>query len=315
MNQPISLRILSMLALATAAAACSAEAEEPLVEESEEAAKVAPSKPTVYDSGRRAYGMDGLNQAFAAVTEGRPDNVIVYVHGRGCGGGGEPKKSLDGVVPAMEKDYTGKVLMFYWPGSASGCPLGFPESRARAAGPAFAGLMSSLAAFKADHAAELSGTKFVLLTHSMGGLVLESATAESGVESLPKDLFASVVVNASATSLKGHDVWERRLTFGERVYVTENGNDSVLKSAAITEGARLGKSLGKSKLASRTTYVDFTANHVDHAYFVAGGQFGDAMKAFYRAVMDGDTFDFEKSPGVRDKTTRDGATIWTFNGK
>jgi pimeloyl-ACP methyl ester carboxylesterase len=90
-------------------------------------------------------------------------SVIVLVHGRSCGGGG--------------------------------CPLGFPEARARAAGPALAYLTQVLSAYRATAGNKLGARKVVLLAHSMGNLVLEAAVG--GTSTLPRDVFDTVLVGSA----------------------------------------------------------------------------------------------------------------------
>lgn len=94
-----------------------------------------------------------------------------------------------------------------------------------------------------------------------------------------------------------------------------NDNDSVLRSAGLGNGVRLGKNTDDATLASRATYVDFTANEVNHAYYLVGGQNGATMKAFYRAVMKGQPFTFTGQVGIARSRERNGATTYYFNGR
>lgn len=264
---------------------------------------------------KKEFKIGQLEAAVDAALAAHPgvDNLVLFVHGRSCGGGGEPTKSLDSVVPDMEKQYTSAVVMFFWPGSDAGCPVGFPDSEARAAGPALRYALGALQAYARKNAAKLAGVKLTLLTHSMGNLVLESALGKA--TGLAPSLFASVILNSSATALAGHAAWLSRLDFATSVYVTVNGGDKVLLAAGTGRGTRLGRDLGTERLTSRASYVDFSAAGVNHQYYVASGQKGAHMPAFYQAVMNGRPYDFAGSGAIDRTTTRDGATVYVFDGK
>lgn len=273
-----------------------------------------PAGAALYTGDRTRFGVRDLAGALdRALAGARVDNVILYVHGRGCGG--EPEKSLSEAMPALTRDYTSAPILLYWPGSDEACPLGFPEARAREAGPALAVALGELHRYKIEHAARVAGVQFTLLTHSMGSLVLEAATAVSGVSRLPPDLLATTVVNAGASASPDHAPWLAHVTFSRAVFTTVNGGDRVLLAAGLGRATRLGRSITGVRLAAGVHYVDFTANDVNHAYYVVSGQSGAAMTAFYQRVMNGLPFDFAASAGVAANDLRDGATVHRFNGR
>jgi hypothetical protein len=276
-----------------------------------------PAAAALYTADRRQWGIREVGRAIEAVLSGpsRPDNVIVYVHGRACGGGGEPGKSLDGAMPELARDYTSAPIMLFWPGSDDSCPLGFPEARARESGPALAAVIGDLYNYRLANAARVTGVRFTLVTHSMGSLVLEAATAVRGFETVPQSAFETVVVNSSASAASGHNAWLARVGISRLRYVTVNNGDNVLTAAGIGRGARLGKSITAAPLASGFDYTDFDANNVNHAYYLVGGQSGAGMRAFYQRVMNGLDFDFMGSSGVGSNTARDGARVHVFNGR
>ena len=93
-----------------------------------------PSEAALYTLDGTRYGIREITRALDAVTTAPgADNVILYVHGRACGGGGEPMKSLAGAMPDMARDYSAVPIMLFWPGSDDSCPLGFPEATSRRA--------------------------------------------------------------------------------------------------------------------------------------------------------------------------------------
>lgn len=263
----------------------------------------------LYSPDGQAFRVQQITAAIERAQNGAARPVILYVHGRACGGGGEPRKSLEDAVPKMAASYSAAVVMFVWPGADDGCPLGFPEDRARASGKALVAALRAVRAYRAAHPA----TPLTLITHSMGSLVLEAAAPTLGA--LPQNTVDHVIVNSAASAAKNHAAWVGKLTFARNVYVTVNDNDSVLRSAGLGNGVRLGKNTDDATLASRATYVDFTANEVNHAYYLVGGQNGATMKAFYRAVMKGQPFTFTGQVGIARSRERNGATTYYFNGR
>lgn len=274
-----------------------------------------PPEAALYTLDGTRYGIHGITEALDAVTSSTDtENVILYVHGRGCGGGGEPAKSLEGAMPEMARDYAAVPIMLFWPGSDDACPLGFPEERALASGPALAVVMGDLYRDELAHPERRARLHFTLITHSMGSLVLQGATQVAGVERLPASVFDTVIVNSGASAASGSAVWLQSVHVGALQFVTTNDGDNVLRAAGIGRGARLGRDLTGEALTPAFTYVDFTANDVNHAYYLAGGQRGPAMLAFYQRVMNGLSFDFAASTGVMPVTMRDGASVYMFNG-
>lgn len=259
--------------------------------------------------------LDGL-----LARSGDTKTIILYVHGRAAGEEKEPDKSLKDVVPCLEHEYPARVLMFFWPGSAVGGPLGFPDDQARQAAPGLGQALAGLKKYKADNSAKLQGRKFVLLTHSMGSIVLEEFLGSYKAGDLPPDLFNTVVLSASASASAGHADWLKKTDFSSHTYVTVNGKDPVIDKLGLRERkARLGKKLKtlfgkKIVLAPNALYVDFSKAKVNkHRYFMASGQEGNPyFKEYFTAVLSGDPFKFDGYGGVDKVVQRDGTKIYYF---
>lgn len=270
------------------------------------------SPARVYTADGRSFVIDQIGDALGhALTGSTTRHVIVYLHGRSCGGGGEPMKSLGDAVPELERDYRAKVLMFSWPGSSTGCPIGFPEAEARASGPAFTHAMHKLAWSLST--TPRPGLTLTLIPHSMGNLVVEEALA-GATQPWPPRLFATVMVQSSASASSGHASWLSRLSFSPAVYVSVNSGDSVLTAAGVGRSTRLGKSVSGSTLTSVAAYVDFSASNVNHAYYLHGGQKGRGMAEFYDSVMAGRPFNFATSTHISRRDMRNGAVVYIFDG-
>jgi hypothetical protein len=260
-----------------------------------------------------SFVIDQVGDALDHVLTPTRRHVILYVHGRSCGGGGEPTKSLAGAVPEMESSYQAVVLMFTWPGSSSGCPLGFPEPEARASGTAFSHTLHKLAAAVHARGAAVADVTLTLVTHSLGNIVLEEALTHD-TRPLPPSLFATALLSSSATALVGHRAWLTAMQCSAHLYVSVNDGDSVLTAAGIGRGTRLGKKLNSEPLAANALYVDFTAANVNHAYYLHSGQNGAHMGAFYDSVMEGRAYDFATSPALTRTDARDGTFVYVFDG-
>lgn len=273
--------------------------------------------PGLYALPHHTYTVEHLAIALDTMFAEDPsvEHVILYVHGRACGGGGEPGKSLAEVMPPLEADYRARALMLYWPGSDDSCPLGFPEDRARAAGPALEQLLTQLAAYRRALPGRFATRRLTLITHSLGNLVLEAAARPGAFAQLPPNLLDTIVLASSATALAGHATWLGRVTFSPHVYVPVNDGDNVLAAAGTGRGTRLGRRLEAEPLTGAATYVDFTASNVNHRYFITSGQKGAHMKAFYQSVMTGHPYDFANPAGITKTEHRGAATIYTFDGQ
>lgn len=270
------------------------------------------SDARIYTADGTEYTIDEIGDAFAhALADAVVDNAILYVHGRACGGGGEPEKSLADAMPALESDYTARAVMFVWQGADDGCPLGFPEDKARAAGPALAHALRKLAYARSQSPATFEGRALTLLTHSMGSLVLEQAVAAEATP-LPVALFDTAMIGSAASARGGHAAWVGAIAVTDHLYVSGNDDDLVLTAAGVG-GVRLGKNVDATPLAAVATYVDFTATSVNHAYYIHDGQDGAPMTAFYDAIMNGQAFDFSAAEGIASVEMRDGTAIYRFS--
>lgn len=265
----------------------------------------------LYTSDGTSFTIDRVDAALAHALAGQTTrHVIFYVHGRACGGGGEPTKSLGEAIPELEADYSARVVMFTWPGSSNGCPLGFPEQEARDSGAALRHTIHKLAAKLG--AQPVPGLTLTLITHSLGNIVLEEALA-TATSPWPPGLFGTVMLNSSATAASGHQPWLSRLSFSPNVYVSVNSGDSVLGAAGVGRSTRLGKSIDNVTLAANTKYLDVSAANVNHAYYLHGGMKGAGMRSFYDAVMRGRAWTPVTAFLTRTES-RNGTVVYVLNG-
>ena len=197
-------------------------------------------------------------------------SILVYVHGRDIkpfGNDGEPKSSYkEGIIAELE-NANPAVIMLHWPHSIT--PPAYthmPIMDARAAGPALVNLLEALGSAKPAGAT----AKVVVVTHSMGSIVLESAAlaAPEGVWSI----VSRVIVAAGASSVEGSGNWLAKIACQR--YVTTNKNDGTLEKAA-NGGPFLGRqsfsSFPAAEVAADVFYLDVQNCKVSHRYFVSAG--------------------------------------------
>lgn len=266
------------------------------------------------------YPLEHLDAAVETLLADAPAQspVILYVHGRAAGEEEEPGKSLGGVVPPLEDENAARVLMFFWPGSAVGGPLGFPEDQARQAGPALGRILAGLDRHKQAHPDQWQDRRVVLLLHSMGNIVFEEYMLHHRHGSLSPRLFDTLVLSASATAAKHHADWLAKVDYAGQVYVTVNEDDPVLDKAGVHEhSARLGKKLhtlaaGDVGLAGNALYIDLGDTKADkHRYFLQTEQAKNPyLRRFFAAALSGRTLDLEGFEGIAKVERRDGTAIY-----
>jgi len=252
-----------------------------------------------------------------SIESGKADNFILYVHGRGK----EPKKSLETVIPDLQKEYTAAVLMFHWFPSYRG-PIGYPKEEAEAAAADLGKALEYFQSYKSGHKEEFQSLKSTMLVHSMGNLVLAKFMKSYGAETLSRGLFDTIILNSADADAKGHAEWVSKIDFTNNLYITLNEHDSILSFSAKKQGEkRLGQKTttftgNKIPLARNATYVDFSEAEVNHRYFLKAGQEGNRwLEKFYRTVMNGDKVDLEALPGIERVEEGNGNKIYVFRGE
>ncbi len=268
------------------------------------------------------FSIEKLDSALDNLLSGSSgdETLIVYLHGRAAGEEKEPDKSLKYVMPCLERENPVKVLMFFWPGSAEGGILGFPEDQARHAAPGLGKIFADLATYKEANRDRLHNRKIVLLPHSMGNIVFEEFMQSYKSGTLSHHLFDTIILSASASATKDHASWLKDVDFSGHIYVITNNNDPVLDKNGMREiAARLGKKLktsiaGDVTLAKNATYIDISNTEAHtHRYFLHSNQKGNPyIKQFFEVVLNGKPFDFSGFNGVENTKQRNGTTIYYF---
>jgi len=204
-------------------------------------------------------------------------SVIVYVHGRDMkplmlGNDGEPKSSFkEGIVAELEAAGT-VVAMVHWPHHVPiATPHFMPIQNALDAGSSISTLITALAIKKPNDLP----IPVVLVTHSMGSIVLQSAA--QGSPAAGWSSLTQVVIAAAASDIASSRAWIEKL--GVRTYVMMNSDDGTLQSASNGGpflGLQRGQEFPAAEIADNAVYFDISDLHVGHRYFVKAGSHGNA---------------------------------------
>lgn len=186
--------------------------------------------------------------------------------------------------------------MLHWPHQVPIInPYYMPINDAIEAGPSLRTLVGALVNTKP---LDLT-TRLILLTHSMGAIVLQAACSR-GDDALWKSL-THAVMSASAINVAGSRSWINKL--GISTYVMLNPQDKMLKSSSNGGpfvGLQSGSTFPASEIAENAIYLDVAKLDVNHRYFVKAGSKSNAADLeklagmVFRPLYRGDPLDTSK---------------------
>ena len=185
----------------------------------------------LYTSDAERYGFDqvdvALDKVFAAQLP-----VVFFIHGRG----NEPNKSLfsgtfveGGAVRKLEAQYKTKVLMFNWNSKAYLYDRKEPLSNIPAGADALGKVLNKIKDYLARP--ENKNKKLVLLAHSMGSIVVQTAIQKGLWPLDDKAIFSQILVSSPDADNINHWEWLNELSRSESVYVTINKDDDILEKS------------------------------------------------------------------------------------
>ncbi|MSO85821.1 MAG: alpha/beta hydrolase [Rhodospirillales bacterium] len=147
--------------------------------------------------------------------------IVLFVHGRG----NEPEKSIArNALASIEARHGVHAIMFNWDSFCLTCR---PVDRAADAAPDLVFMLKAVAESRRNGNA--GSNKLILLTHSMGSIVLQHAVADSRFDELPDGMFDAIVLASSDSDADGHAEWMERLSrLAPATYVTVNPRDWIL---------------------------------------------------------------------------------------
>ncbi len=184
--------------------------------------------------------------------------VVLFVHGRG----NEPEKSLNGgtyvegnAVHKIEQQYGVKVVMFNWDSSAFLYDRNKPLRKMPAAAASLKKVLTKVNAYMKAN----KNKKITLLAHSMGSIVIQKYIQTYGWE-FKDQIFASVLFTSPDADNKNHAIWLDQIAQSEKVYVTINKDDNILKKSNDARERNVS-ALGLNPIkpfSHKLTYLDLT---------------------------------------------------------
>jgi hypothetical protein len=126
-----------------------------------------------------------------------------------------------------------------------------------------------------------------LLAHSLGNFLVESYI-RNPIFTTETRIFDNIIFHQADVDAGRHTEWIDRVAVGQRLYVTINESDNILKASDMVNPARLGKTL-EGLTASRPIYVDFTGGdnvRRSHNLFL-GVENNEKIRGFFRRVFTG----------------------------
>ena len=236
-----------------------------------------------------------IDAALRQFADGDDRPIVLFVHGRGD----EPQKSIArNALASIEAHHDVRVLMFTWD---SHCLVCRPVDRAAAAAPDLAQLLAAVADARRNGAAP--DNKLILLTHSMGSIVLERAVTDGRFGELPDRMFDSIVLAASDSDADGHADWLRRASrLAPATYVMVNPRDWILSLSG--RNLRVGNRVPSGRNGDHAEWpvryvVAASENFTLHRLFNNGKLDGCArLKPIVDAAIKGDPVPLEDAGDV-----------------
>ena len=228
------------------------------------------TKP-IYDESKLARSVGDID-ALLKDANSKGQRVLFYLHGRGD----EPEKSFDpkmtggGVFGRLSSEYGVRVILINWNSKAKGTDRSEPLSKVEEGATTFNRVLANIVEFQRLNPAV---PRPALLVHSMGSIVISSQVQKHGWPAAQgKPIFSNILFSQPDSDSQGHAEWLSKVAASERVYVTQNLHDSVLKLSTNARSPESNFALGLKPvepLASNVSYVNLTeALRIKTIFFV-----------------------------------------------
>ncbi len=184
-------------------------------------------------------------------------NWMFYIHGFN-------QSFLQGLKDswAISQRYDLDLIAFSWPSNPGGfVTTEYTKARqaAKASANALDRILEKMGRYLSTRSLEEVSNCQVslnLLAHSLGNFLMESYI-RNPVFSTETRIFDHVIFHQADVDVQSHIEWIDRVIAGQRLYVTINESDNILKASDTINPARLGNTL-EGLTARRPIYVDFT---------------------------------------------------------
>ena len=178
----------------------------------------------------------------------------------------------------VQDRYNVALLVFDWPSQHSNFNKSL--SRVRRCGDNFYNLMLQIRDYR--YSAMEENQAFSILCHSLGNYFISNFVVCGDHQYLQDPFIDNIVMNASAIRTKEHGEVLSQVRIADRIYITSNRNDFVLRGAhLLTSGKMLGNLVIKP-LATNAQYLNFTGvAGREHSYYFGYHPFEYENPAFY----------------------------------
>jgi hypothetical protein len=231
-------------------------------------------------------------------------DILLFIEGHG--------KTLPMVLNRafqIQERYNVALLVFDWPSQHSNFNKSL--SRVRRCGDNFYNLLLQIRDYRAssmDAKQNLS-----ILCHSLGNYFISNFVVCGDHQYLHEKIIDNIVMNAAAIRTREHGEVLSQVGFAQRIYITTNRNDFVLRGAhLLTSGKMLGNLVIKP-LAENAQYVNFTGvAGREHSYYFGYHSFeftNPAFHYFYNTALHGREVNLEDRNLFTPRATEDGYDV------
>ena len=212
-----------------------------------------------------------FNAGMNYINDGR--DILLFIEGHGK----TLPMTLNRAYQVQER-YNVALLVFDWPSQHSN----FNKSlaRVRRCGDNFYNLLLQIKDYRSSKM--IQNQHFSILCHSLGNYFISNFVVCGDHQYLHEKFIDNIVMNAAAIRTREHGEVLSQVGFAERIYITSNKNDFVLRGAhLLTSGKMLGNLVIKP-MATNAEYLNFTAvAGREHSYYFGYHEFEHTNPAFF----------------------------------
>jgi hypothetical protein len=243
-----------------------------------------------------------FNSGMKEINDGR--DILLFIEGNG--------KTLPMALNRafqIQDRYDVALVVFDWPSKNSN----FNKSlaRVRRCGDNFYNLLLHIRDYRKTSMEE--SQNFSILCHSLGNYFMSNFIVCGDGQYLRDEFIDNVVMNAAAIRTREHGEVLSQISFANRIYITSNKNDFVLRGAhLLTSGKMLGNLVIKP-LATNAEYLDFTGVvGREHSYYFGYHEFeytNPAFYYFYNTALHGEEVNLHDADLFTPRATADGYDV------
>jgi hypothetical protein len=213
----------------------------------------------------------GFSEGMKEINDGR--DILLFVEGHGK----TLPMALNRAFQVQDR-YDVALVVFDWPSNNSNFNKSL--SRVRRCGDNFYNLLLQIRDYRSSFMNENQALS--ILCHSLGNYFISNFIVCGDGQYLQDKFIDNIVMNSAAIRTKEHGEVLSQVEFADRIYITSNRNDFVLRGAhLLTSGKMLGNLVIKP-LTDNAQYLNFTGvAGREHSYYFGYHTFEYENPAFY----------------------------------